>query len=1067
MCDLVGRLAERGLLVLFVDDAQWADQPSLQALGYALRRVRAGRVLVLVACRDLGGTWLPEGLRRYLTGDDTVRLTLSGLNATDLAEMAALAVPAAELAPAAPATGSVSADGPAPNRKSVPFAGSVADAPALLGAGPASVACHVEPVTPARTDAGLGVCRADVDVMAREAQAGGGGGLGEAAVVRLWEHTRGNPLHARALLEIVPPAVLRDPWARLPAPETYRRIFARRLRSCAPATRRLVAACAVLGEECPLHLAATVATEVGKRLDALKAGQPLDTSEVGKQLAGLKVGEPLAGLGVGARLADLGVSARFDGLAVGEPSGPLVVGGRFDGLKVGVPLAGLGVGARFDGLAVGGSPDPLAVGARPDVLGGGWALDALEEAVGAGVLRELPGRMVGFAEPLARAAVYDGIGAGARARLHLAASRVIADSGAVLRHRAVAACGPDEALAEELSGYAAKAAQHGLWHEAAAQLDLAAGLTESAARRDELRTAVLEHVLIGGDVLRAAELAAVRNADPRPVRRYVLGRLALAAGRFDEASELLAEAWRHAEPGFAADAAEQLAWLGLVTGDRLAAADWARVAIEQPIQGSAARPYDVLALAGVPCAGAPPGSLAAAVTLLARDEPGEARAVLGRAAGAAGPAHHRLLATALLAVAEHACARWDKAAAHAEYAFAQAVALGQRWLLPSLEVACVAPLAAMGEHVRALTHATEAAVTARQMGHTMGERQAGLAMALLTLGEALPVPPVLSAPHLPLARPLPPPPSGVSGTSATSETSGMPEASRASGVSGVPGLSVVLEASGASGAGGGGAGGGDWGWGGGLDVFVPDPRPAQIEALVADGRLEEAERALAAFASEGTPYDGDGTHGRGDRTQRGNEEPLYNGDPARQSSQEGRRDGEEVGWGSREAWRGEARRKAERARLGGLLLAGRNAPTQAEEAFVRALALVEAGVSPLEEARVLLDLGRLLRRTGRRKVAAERLSAARAIFERLGALPLAERCGKELKACGMEPPATARLGLTPQELSTATLVAGGLTNRQIARELLISVKTVEYHIGKIYTKLGISSRVALAAKLTT
>ncbi|GAA3153931.1 hypothetical protein GCM10020001_091930 [Nonomuraea salmonea] len=45
------------------------------------------------------------------------------------------------------------------------------------------------------------------------------------------------------------------------------------------------------------------------------------------------------------------------------------------------------------------------------------------------------------------------------------------------------------------------------------------------------------------------------------------------------------------------------------------------------------------------------------------------------------------------------------------------------------------------------------------------------------------------------------------------------------------------------------------------------------------------------------------------------------------------------------------------------------------------------------------------------------------------------------------------------------LVAGGLTNRQIARELLISVKTVEYHIGKIYTKLGIGSRVALTAAL--
>ncbi len=824
--------------------------------------------------------------------------------------------------------------------------------------------------------------------------------------MRLWEHSRGNPLHARALLEVVPPAVLRDPWARLPAPETYRRIFARRLRSCTPATRRLVSVCAVLGEECPLHVAVTVAREVGKSLDALEVDKRLDTQEGGEPLDALAVAEPSAAMGVGERFGASGVGESVDALEGSRRLDPLEVGGRFGALAVGEPVDSSGAGGRFDALGVRES------------------LDALEEAVGAGLLRESPGRMVGFVEPLARAAAYDGIGAGMRARLHLAASRVTEDTGAALWHRAAAAAGPDEVLAEELAGYAAKAAQHGLWQEAAAHLDLAAGLTESAACRDELRTAVLEHVLIGGDVLRAAELAAVRNADPRPVRRYVLGRLALAAGRFDEASELLGEAWRHAEPGFAADVAEQLAWLRLVTGDRAAAADWARLAIEQPIQGMAARPYDVLVLAGAPCAGAPPGSLAAAVTLLARDEPGQARAMLGRAAGSAAPAHHRLLATALLAVAEHACARWDKAAAHAEYAFAQAAALGQRWLLPSLAAACVAPRAALGEHVRALTHATEAAATARRLGHVMGERQAALALAVLTPGEAPP------AAHLP------------------------PAPSTASGMYGVPGA------------------GGDREPGGGPDVFVPDARPARIEALVADGRLEEAERALAAFDSEGTRYDADRAWQSGEEGRQGGEGVRCDGEGAWRGSEEARCDGEgvrcdgeEVWRGSAEARRGEARRRAERARLRGLLLAGRNTPAQAEEAFVRALSLVEAGVCPLEEARVLLDLGRLLRRTGRRKVAAERLGAARAIFERLGARPLAERCGKELEACGMEPPATARLGLTPQELSTATLVAGGLTNRQIARELLISVKTVEYHIGKIYTKLGISSRVALAAKL--
>ncbi|WP_043625473.1 helix-turn-helix domain-containing protein [Nonomuraea candida] len=448
-------------------------------------------------------------------------------------------------------------------------------------------------------------------------------------------------------------------------------------------------------------------------------------------------------------------------------------------------------------------------------------------------------------------------------------------------------------------------------------------------------------------MLRAAELATARNADPRPVRRYVLGRLALAAGRFDEASELLTEAWRHHEPGFAADVAEQLAWLCLVTGDCEEAASWARLAIGQPIRGPVARPYDVLALGGEPDPGAPPGGLAEAVTLLARDEAGRACAVLRRAVSAAetaGLPHHRLLATALLAVAGHGLARWDEAAATAERALAEATALGQRWLLPFLAAACVAPLAARGDHERALAHATAAGTLARGMRHAMGERQADLALALLGAGD-------------------------------------LPD-----------------------------------GAGEAWEGFVPDPRPVRIEALVADGRLEEAERTLAGHARGGAAAGG--------------------------------------------AWR-----TAERIRLGGLLLAARNVQAGAEERFRHALALVEGGVCPLEEARVLLDLGRLLRRTGRRRAAAERLGAARVIFERLGARPLVERCARELEACGLEPPATVRLGLTPQELSTATLVAGGLTNRQIARELLISVKTVEYHIGKIYTKLGISSRVALAAKL--
>jgi len=55
--------------------------------------------------------------------------------------------------------------------------------------------------------------------------------------------------------------------------------------------------------------------------------------------------------------------------------------------------------------------------------------------------------------------------------------------------------------------------------------------------------------------------------------------------------------------------------------------------------------------------------------------------------------------------------------------------------------------------------------------------------------------------------------------------------------------------------------------------------------------------------------------------------------------------------------------------------------------------------------------------------------------------------------------------LTPQELSIARLVASGRTNRQVAAELVVSVKTVEYHLAYVYGKLGLRSRHQLAASM--
>src|SRR5581483_959185 len=92
----------------------------------------------------------------------------------------------------------------------------------------------------------------------------------------------------------------------------------------------------------------------------------------------------------------------------------------------------------------------------------------------------------------------------------------------------------------------------------------------------------------------------------------------------------------------------------------------------------------------------------------------------------------------------------------------------------------------------------------------------------------------------------------------------------------------------------------------------------------------------------------------------------------------------------------------------------------------------------------------------------------RAVFARLGAEPFVERCGAEIASCGLH---GSRPGsVDPSELSlaewgVAELVAAGKSNREVAGELVISVRTVESHLRSIYAKVGVSSRTQLAVRL--
>ncbi|MFI9649300.1 AAA family ATPase [Streptomyces sp. NPDC052040] len=133
--------------------------------------------------------------------------------------------------------------------------------------------------------------------------------------------------------------------------------------------------------------------------------------------------------------------------------------------------------------------------------------------------------------------------------------------------------------------------------------------------------------------------------------------------------------------------------------------------------------------------------------------------------------------------------------------------------------------------------------------------------------------------------------------------------------------------------------------------------------------------------------------------------------------------------------------------------------------FTEALEAHGAVDEPLERARTLLCQGQWLRRSRRRQDAHRPLTAALEIFESAEARLWAEQARHELTVLGLRTlPSADRpdLGiLTPQEWRIAWAAAQGRTSREIAAEVLLSVRTVDYHLGNVYRKLGVSSRRAL------
>ena len=126
--------------------------------------------------------------------------------------------------------------------------------------------------------------------------------------------------------------------------------------------------------------------------------------------------------------------------------------------------------------------------------------------------------------------------------------------------------------------------------------------------------------------------------------------------------------------------------------------------------------------------------------------------------------------------------------------------------------------------------------------------------------------------------------------------------------------------------------------------------------------------------------------------------------------------------------------------------------------------------SPLVQAQALAELGASLRRAGQRAAAREPLREARELAHRCGASGLEALVHEELIVAGARPQRLALSGvdaLTAAERRVAQLAAGGMRNREIAETLFVTVKTVEVHLGRTYSKLDIRSRSQLAGALAS
>ncbi|HZS24170.1 MAG TPA: LuxR family transcriptional regulator [Gaiellaceae bacterium] len=160
---------------------------------------------------------------------------------------------------------------------------------------------------------------------------------------------------------------------------------------------------------------------------------------------------------------------------------------------------------------------------------------------------------------------------------------------------------------------------------------------------------------------------------------------------------------------------------------------------------------------------------------------------------------------------------------------------------------------------------------------------------------------------------------------------------------------------------------------------------------------------------------------------------------------------------------GRAWHRAIAARGRALVAASEGEPERARTALAHAFAAHAELAQPFELARTLLVQGQVERRAKQRAAARAALTEALELFDNLGAPLWAERAAAELARIPGRAPSSG--GLSETERRIAELVARGLSNKEVAAKLFVTVRTVEANLSKVYAKLGVRSRSELASSL--